>query len=103
MQCCRCHEEITDGSLFCNFCGKRQPEWAPPAQRKKRRRPKGSGTVYPFGGENDEKENKHSILGREGKALVHRGSEERHPQAVLQQHAGPNRTTGSKRKSGCMA
>lgn len=46
MQCCRCHEEIPDGSLFCNFCGKRQPEWAPPAQRKKRRRPKGSGTVY---------------------------------------------------------
>lgn len=46
MQCCRCHEEIPDGSLFCNRCGKRQPEWAPPAQRKKRRRPKGSGTVY---------------------------------------------------------
>ncbi len=46
MQCCRCHEEIPDGSLFCNRCGKRQPEWAPPAQRKKRRRPKGSGSVY---------------------------------------------------------
>ena len=50
MQCCRCHEEIPDGSLFCNFCGKRQPEWAPPAQRKKRRRPKGSGSVYKLGG-----------------------------------------------------
>ena len=46
MECCRCHEEIPDGSLFCNFCGKRQPEWAPPVQRKKRRRPRGSGTVY---------------------------------------------------------
>lgn len=50
MQCCRCHKEIPDGSLFCNFCGKRQPEWAPPAQRKKRRRPKGSGSVYKLGG-----------------------------------------------------
>ncbi len=50
MECCRCHEEIPDGSLFCNFCGKRQPEWAPPAQRKKRRRPKGSGSVYKLGG-----------------------------------------------------
>ena len=59
--------------------------------------------VYPFGGENNEKENEHGILGGKGKALVHRGAEERHPQAVLQQHAGPNRTTGSKRKSGCMA
>lgn len=50
MECCRCHEEIPDGSLFCNFCGKRQPEWAQPAQRKKRRRPKGSGSVYKLGG-----------------------------------------------------
>ena len=44
--------------------------------------------VYPFGGENNEKEDKHSVLGREGKALVHCGAEERHPQTVLQQHAG---------------
>ena len=49
------------------------------------------------------KENEHSVLGRKGKALVHRSSEERHPQALLQQYAGSNRTTGSKRKSGCMA
>jgi hypothetical protein len=35
--------------------------------------------------QNDEKENEHGILGREGKALVHCGAEERHPQTVLQQ------------------
>ena len=28
-----------------------------------------------------------AFLGREGKALVHCGAEERHPQTVLQQHA----------------
>lgn len=39
--------------------------------------------VYPFGGGNNEKENEHGILGGERKALVHRGAEERHPQAVL--------------------
>lgn len=46
MQCIRCKREIPDGAAFCPWCGKRQPETAPPAQRKKRRRPKGSGTVY---------------------------------------------------------
>ena len=53
--------------------------------------------------QNDEKENEHSVLGRKGKALVHRGAKERHPQTVLQQYAGPHRPAGSKRKSGCMA
>lgn len=45
MQCIRCKRDIPDGAAFCPWCGKRQPDTAPPAQRKKRRRPKGSGTV----------------------------------------------------------
>lgn len=45
MNCIRCKREIPDGAAFCPWCGKRQPETAPPAQRKKRRRPKGSGSV----------------------------------------------------------
>lgn len=48
MQCCRCHEEIPDGSLFFNFCGKRQPEWAPPAQKKKAPPPQGQRHSVPF-------------------------------------------------------
>lgn len=46
MKCIRCGREAPDGALFCPWCGKRQPEYTPPVQRKKRRRPKGSGTVY---------------------------------------------------------
>lgn len=46
MECIRCHKEVPDGALFCPWCGKRQPDYAPPVQRKKRRRPKGSGSVY---------------------------------------------------------
>lgn len=46
MQCIRCKREIPEGAAFCQWCGKRQPETTPPAQRKKRRRPKGSGSVY---------------------------------------------------------
>lgn len=46
MECIRCHKEVPDGALFCPWCGKRQPDYAPPMQRKKRRRPKGSGSVY---------------------------------------------------------
>lgn len=47
MKCVRpcCRKEIPDGASFCPWCGKKQPEAAPP-QRKKRRRPKGSGSVY---------------------------------------------------------
>lgn len=47
MKCVRpcCRKEIPDGASFCPWCGKKQPESAP-QQRKKRRRPKGSGTVY---------------------------------------------------------
>lgn len=47
MKCVRpcCQKEIPDGASFCPWCGKKQPE-AAPQQRKKRRRPKGSGSVY---------------------------------------------------------
>ena len=47
MKCVRpcCRKEIPDGASFCPWCGKKQPE-AAPQQRKKRRRPTGSGTVY---------------------------------------------------------
>lgn len=47
MKCVRpcCRKEIPDGASFCPWCGKKQPE-ATPQQRKKRRRPKGSGSVY---------------------------------------------------------
>ncbi len=45
MLCCRCRREIPDGSMFCNFCGKRQTG-APPPQRKAHRRSRGAGTVY---------------------------------------------------------
>lgn len=49
MVCVRCQRELPEGSLFCNFCGKRQPA-APPPQRRKRRRAKGTGTVYKLPG-----------------------------------------------------
>lgn len=50
MKCIRCGKDAPDGALYCPWCGKRQPEYAPPVQRKKRRRPKGSGSVYKLGG-----------------------------------------------------
>lgn len=50
MTCERCGREIPEEALFCPWCGKRQSGNAPPAQRKKRRRPKGSGSVYKLGG-----------------------------------------------------
>lgn len=48
MNCQRCKKQIPNGSYFCMFCGKRQVE-APPVQQHKRRRPKGSGSVYRAG------------------------------------------------------
>ena len=45
MECVSCRREIPEGASFCPWCGRRQVA-APPVQRKKRRRPKGSGTVY---------------------------------------------------------
>lgn len=50
MECIRCRRDIPEGGLFCPWCGKRQPE-APAPQRRKRRRPKGSGTVYKMHGQ----------------------------------------------------
>lgn len=50
MLCIRCKREIPDGAAYCQWCGKLQPEVAPPPQRKKRRRPRGSGSVYKLGG-----------------------------------------------------
>lgn len=46
MECVRCQKRIPDEAMFCPWCGKRQPAFSPPLQRKKRRRPKGSGSVY---------------------------------------------------------
>lgn len=48
MNCQRCKKQIPNGSYFCMFCGKRQAD-APPVQQHKRRRPKGSGSVYRAG------------------------------------------------------
>ena len=45
MFCSRCKESVPDGASFCPWCGKRLEE-APSPQRKRRRRPKGSGSVY---------------------------------------------------------
>lgn len=46
MKCIRCGDEVPDGALFCPWCGKQQAATTAPVHRKKRRRPKGSGTVY---------------------------------------------------------
>ena len=50
MECVRCRRELPADAMFFPWCGKRQPETAPPLQRKHRRRPKGSGSVYKLGG-----------------------------------------------------
>lgn len=49
MECISCRREIPEGASFCPWCGRRQVA-APPVQRKKRRRPKGSGSVYKLKG-----------------------------------------------------
>lgn len=41
MLCKRCRKEIPDGSLYCNFCGKKQET----TKRKTRRRPRGAGCI----------------------------------------------------------
>lgn len=50
MECIRCKRDLPDDGLFCLYCGKRQPANAAPPQRRKRRRPKGSGTTYKMHG-----------------------------------------------------
>lgn len=49
MECIRCHRDLPDNSLFCNYCGKRQTS-APEVHQRRRRRPKGSGSVYKLSG-----------------------------------------------------
>ena len=48
MKCQRCGEPLESGYAFCPFCGKRLNQ--KPAQRRTRRRPKGSGSVYKLSG-----------------------------------------------------
>ncbi len=48
MKCQRCGEPLESGFAFCPFCGKRLNQ--KPAQRRTRRRPKGSGSVYKLSG-----------------------------------------------------
>lgn len=43
MECIRCHTEIPDDSVFCNYCGKRQQ--SRPKKTSSGRRPKGSGSI----------------------------------------------------------
>ena len=45
MECIRCHRDIPDDAKFCPYCAKRQAG-TPAPQRRKRRRAKGSGSVY---------------------------------------------------------
>lgn len=41
MQCKKCKKGIPDGSVYCNFCGKKQET----VKRKARRRPRGTGCI----------------------------------------------------------
>lgn len=43
MQCKKCHKEIPEGSLYCNFCGRKQET------KKRTKRGNGQGTVYKDG------------------------------------------------------
>lgn len=45
MQCMRCRRVIPDDAVFCCYCGVRM-EGAPAAQRRRRRRPRGTGSVW---------------------------------------------------------
>ena len=49
MKCPRCAKPLEDGFEFCPFCGKRLAG-TKPVQRRTRRRPKGTGSVYKIGG-----------------------------------------------------
>ncbi len=41
MQCKKCHKDIPDNSLYCNFCGKKQET----TKRKKAKRAQGTGSI----------------------------------------------------------
>ncbi|MFR8294836.1 MAG: zinc-ribbon domain-containing protein [Ruminococcus sp.] len=41
MLCKKCRKEIPDGSIYCNYCGKKQET----TKRKVRRRPRGAGCI----------------------------------------------------------
>ena len=41
MLCKKCRKEIPDGSIYCNYCGKKQET----TKRKTRRRARGTGTI----------------------------------------------------------
>ena len=41
MTCKKCHKEIPEGSLYCNFCGKKQES----TKRKKAKRASGTGSI----------------------------------------------------------
>lgn len=45
-QCVKCKKEISDGSLFCCWCGRRQQD----TQKKSLKRANGTGTVYKLQG-----------------------------------------------------
>lgn len=45
MICTRCKRTIPDDAVFCCYCGVRM-EGAPAAQRRRRRRPRGTGSVW---------------------------------------------------------
>lgn len=46
MRCIKCKKEIPDGSLFCNYCGKKQEQ----EPRKTLKRANGTGSVYKLAG-----------------------------------------------------
>lgn len=46
MYCIKCGKEIYDGSIYCNWCGKKQT----PEQKRHIKRPNGAGTVYKLQG-----------------------------------------------------
>lgn len=46
MRCMKCKTEIPDGSLYCNFCGKKQQS----VRRSRRSRANGMGSVYKLSG-----------------------------------------------------
>lgn len=50
MECPRCQKDVPDGASFCPWCGRRISPAVSSPQRRKRRRPKGSGSVYKLNG-----------------------------------------------------